>query len=807
MLTGYLRIAFRVFSRNRTYTLINIAGLAIGLTFSIIIFLYAYKELSFDRFHKNTDRIYRVGIKARLAENEMNLAVTATPLAKTILHEIPDVEYTARVARFGAWLLRNDTIRYNEDNLIFSDPGFFKIFSFNLVQGSPDAVLSKPYSVVLTESAARKYFPDNNALGRKLQVENDSTYYLVTGIMKDVPDNSHLQFDMVGAISTYDKMLDNDRWIINYLYTYFLLKKGGNINHVNARLDTIVNNYVIPDYLGMLGIESKESFLKSNYYNFVPQPITEIHFDSTLTGNPAPAGKYFYLYFFIILAVVIMIISCLNFVNMVTAHSLHRAREVVVRKISGSARKSLVLQFLIESSLMAFFSLTIALLLTEIALPMFSKYIGIHLSLRQLLNSEGILLMLFLIFLTGVISGLYPAFYLSSYHPETVLRNQTAEHPDKGNFRTVLTVFQLFLAIGVLTMALIVHRQYQYLLNKDRGYQTEDLVVIRRPDALTDRLEEFKANLLTLPPVLSATNATSAMGSGFPRYPYHPEGDPVTSSLSAATLMASYDYESTYELELVSGRFFNRNNNDTLACVINETAVRTMGIDDPVGKSLIQLSDKPGKTSKYKIIGVVKDFNFEPLENPVRPLVILFLPGNFEGYLTLKIDNRNIDGTLQYIQKLWEKYNQAYPFVYYFLDEDRINYYKPVLTTARIFTLLSIITTLLSCLSLFALVAYYYNRKKKDIGVLKALGASEISLIISRVGDIVLLVLMASVAAWICAYFLANYWLNDYAYHISLNVIFFLVATLLLLIFSLIASYYHTYLAARANPGTLLKYE
>jgi len=255
------------------------------------------------------------------------------------------------------------------------------------------------------------------------------------------------------------------------------------------------------------------------------------------------------------------------------------------------------------------------------------------------------------------------------------------------------------------------------------------------------------------------------------------------------------------------GRFFNRNMNDTMSCILNETAVKEMGIDDPVGKLLVQLSGKPGKTKSHKIVGVVRDFNFETLENPIRPLVMLFLPGNYEGYMTVRLTGQNQDATVQNIKELWEQYTEAYPFVYYFLDEDRRNYYKPVQTTARIFVLLSVVTTLMACLSLFALVAFYYNRKQREIGILKAMGASNFSIILRRAGEIVVLVLTSSVVAWIGAYFLANFWLKDYANRINVNVLFFFAATLVIALISLGTVYYHTFLAARANPGTLLKYE
>jgi putative ABC transport system permease protein len=298
------------------------------------------------------------------------------------------------------------------------------------------------------------------------------------------------------------------------------------------------------------------------------------------------------------------------------------------------------------------------------------------------------------------------------------------------------------------------------------------------------------------------------MGSGFPRFPYYLQGTPATRNFSTATLLVSFGFDTTYRLKMYEGRYFNTSSvEDSSACVINETALQHMGIKDPIGKKLIQLSDRPGKTTEYTIIGVVQDFYFETLENPIRPLIMLLMPGNFEGYLTVRMSPEKQDSTIQYLKAVWEKYTDAYPFVYYHLDEDRKNYYQPVRTTARIFTLLSVVTTLMACLSLFALVSFTYNRKQREIGILKAMGASNLSIILRRAGEIILLVLSASVVAWICAYFLANYWLRDYAYHININVLYFIAATLMVACIALIAVYYHTWLMAKSNPGTVLKYE
>jgi len=807
MLRSYFKVAFRVFIRNRTHTLINIFGLALGLTFSIVIFLYAHKELSYDHFHENTERIYRVAVDAQIAENDLSIAVTSMPLAATMRREIPEVEEAVRIAKFGAWLFRNDSIRYNEDNVIFTDPGFFKMFSFPLIKGLPDEVLSKPHSIVLSETSAHRYFGETNPIGKKLRVEDDSTYYTVTGVMKDVPENSHIHFDMVGTLSTYENLFGNDRWVINFIYTYFLIHESSSLSKVNDGLQKIVRDYVIPDYQKLLNLED-QPFSENNYYNYVIQPLTDIHFESGYFGEFEPVGKFFHVTLFIILAVVILLLSCLNFMSLITAQSVTRAREVGIRKISGSEKRSLINQFLLESALLSFFALALALLLTELVLPTFSKFIGLQLSLGQLLNSSGILLLIGLIIVIGVVSGMYPAWYLSSFNPRSVLRNRFDDHPDKGHFRTALTVFQLFLAIGAVIMTMIIMLQFRYLVNKERGYETDNLMVIRRPDALTNKLEDFKKEISTHTGIKGVANATSALGSGFPRFPYYLEGTPVTRNFSTATLLVSFGFDTTYRLKMYSGRYFNTAyEQDSSACVINETALQHMGIKDPIGKTLIQLSDRPGKITTYKIIGVVEDFYFETLENPIRPLIMLLMPGNFEGYLTVRLNEVKQDSTIQYLKGVWEKYTDAYPFVYYHLDEDRKNYYQPVRTTARIFTLLSIVTTLMACMSLFALVSFTYNRKQREIGILKTMGASNLSIILRRAGEIILLVLSASVVAWICAYFLAKYWLNDYAYHIHINVLYFIAATLGVTLIALIAVYYHTWLVAKANPGNALKYE
>ncbi|MFO7369359.1 MAG: ABC transporter permease [Bacteroidales bacterium] len=808
MFNNFIKVAFRIFFRDRFQTLINILGLAIGLAFSIIIFLYAHKEFNYDRFHRNADRIYRIAVNGRIADNTFNHAVTPAHLAKTAASEISGIETTLRIARFGAWLIRYKDIRFNEDSLIFADSSFFHVFSFPLIRGNADDVLKKPNSIVISQATALRYFGAEDPVGKMLRIENDSTYYEVTGIMHDIPENSHIHFDMVGALSTFEKMLEDSRWVSHFLYTYVLVKPGMTSGELKAGLDGIVLKYVMPDYENFLNINRQQLPKEQAKYNYIPQPLRDIHLRSDYTSELEPAGKILNIYLFTVLAISILVLACMNFISLVTARSILRAKEVGIRKIVGSGRSGLVNQFLLESSLLAFLAMALALLLTELSLPPFNRYIGLHLSLRQLLNPAGLSLVAALILVIGLISGLYPALVLSSFNPLAFLHKRFYKENDKGHLRSLLTYFQLFVAVGTISMTLIISGQLRFLIHKERGYNTKDIVVIRRPDGLGKNLEEYKRQILTHPGVLAVTNTNSAMGGNFARLPYVLEGSSAEKNYSANNLFVSYGFDSTYETKMFSGRFFMRQTpEDSSACVINETFASMLGIKDPVGKYLKQLSPYHHKDGKFKIIGVVSDFHFETLENPIRPLVMVLMPGNMEGYLSVRLTPDRQDSTILFLNRVWDSFTSAYPFVYYNLDQDRRNKYEAVNQTKKIFLLLSLVAILLAGLGLFALFSFLYSRRQREIGIQKAMGVSNSSLLLHRAQQVAAMVTISSVLAWIGACFLATAWFNDYAYHINLNVLYFLAAMAIVLIISLATAYYHAFLATRIDPGTALKHE
>lgn len=808
MFTSFFKVAFRILVRDKLNTLINIFGLAIGLAFSIIIFLYVYQETSYDRFHRDADRIYRVGIKGKISDNRFNHAVTPAPLAEALKREIPGVENSVRVARFGAWLVRRGDVRNNEDNIIFADRSFFSLFSFTLLSGNADDVLSKPNSIVLSRSKAFAYFGNDDPVGKLLRIENDSTYYRVTGVMEDVPENSHMHFDMVGSLSTFGKMMHDERWVINYLYTYFTATPGFSIDTLNASVQALIPKYVLPDYHKFLGIDPQSANNSDDSYNFIIQPITDIHLRSTFTGEYEPVGNILYVYLFTALAIIILVLSCVNFIGLTTARSADRAREVSIRKIAGSEKNILIRQFLIESSVLAFLSMSLALFITELCLPAFNHYMELDLKLSQLLNSSGALLMIGLILIIGLFSGLYPALRFSSFEPLDVLQNHRRKFEGKSYFRSGLVLFQLFITIGVITMTGIVMGQYKYLIHKDLGFDKENLLIIRRPDGLKNQLEEYKKQISQFPGVISVTNSTSIPGSIFPRIPYYLESTSVTRNYAASHVFISYNYDSTYQLSIAAGRFFEKNHpEDSAACVINESMARKLGEQELIGKNLIQLAAAPWKTHNYRIIGVVKDFNFEVLENPVGPMVMVLMPGNLEGYLTVRLHAGDPAPVIQNLKSTWEKFTAAYPFVSYFLNRDLQNRYNRVRETGRIFSVLSIVAMLIACLGLFGLVSYTYSRRGFEMGVRKAMGADPGTIILFEVRNIILLLLVSSILAWIGVYFLVNSWLSGYAYKINLNAFYFFIPFTAVLVISLFTVYYLAYVAAHSNPAPALKYE
>ncbi len=655
---------------------------------------------------------------------------------------------------------------------------------------------------MLTESAAARYFGNEDPLGKLLMIENDTTFYRVTGIMNDVPSNSHMHFDFVASMTTYPEIAEHEGWVANLLYTYLLADDNMSKDKILSGLEDISARYARPAYSSLLEEGSSTSV------GFTVQPVRDIHLRSSLQSEFEGNGNILYVYLFTVLAIILLAVSCLNFINLSTARVSSRAKEIRVRKISGSGTNALIPQFLTESFLLAAIAMVLGLLIAELALPGINRYLGIELMMSQLINKWGILLIIVLMAAIGLISGLYPAFYLSSFDPLRIMKPRNGRKAGKNLLREALLLFQFFIATGAIIMTIIVFRQFSFMVNKDPGINTENMLIIRRPDGLSDKLAHYKRISLEHSGVQAITNSTMIPGvNSFPKVPFTIEEVQSSQPYALDYMYASETFAATYGIPVLEGRFVDPVNypGDTMACVINESAKSILGDDDIIGKSIITVGTE--KSYRYKVVGVMQDVHFETVDNPVRPLVVMLMPGNYEAYLSVRLNPDNQDSTIQFLRDEWMKLTTAYPFVSFYLESSLKANYMTVSETARIFLIIAVTSLIIACLGFYSFVSFRYSQYKYEIGIHKLLGAGIKDILLLNIRYLIILVLIASVFAWAGAYFLARAWMQDFHEHIYLNPLYFIAASLVLIIVLAVSSFYQSYHAASVNPGVALKYE
>lgn len=800
MLRNFIIITLRSLATHKVYTLVNILGLAVGMASAILISIYIIHETSYDKFHKDADRIYRVTVDGKLRGRNLEIAVTAPPMSAKLVEEFDQIEEATRVGRFGAWLVSNGDIRYNEDNFLFADSNFFHFFSFELIAGDPDTALLHPASIVLTESTAKRYFGDEDPVGRKLRIETDEELYTVTGLVKDPPSNSHIKFDMLGSLSTFSKWM-RDVWLSHSVYTYLRTAENVDDTQLANDIDQLVERYVAPQFEEYVGVEYSSFTSAENLIQYDLQPVTRIHLYSDLDIELEQNGRALYVYAFGIIALLILVIACLNFMNLSTANSSNRAREVVLRKVVGSERKTLIMQFLTESVLFSFLALGFAMILAELAMPYFNNYLDIDLQFRMLNNLPAVLLILGMTMLLGVIAGSYPAFFISSYEPVRVLHGILNKGVGNRRVRSVFVIFQFAVSMLIIMMTMIVFAQVELMLNKELGFEKERVVVIRRPDALQDRIDDFRKEILRNPNIEAVTNSNSIPGRTFISSSYLIEGDSSRQNYLMNQIFVSYDFREAFSLRMVTGRFFSESiSSDTMACVINEAAQKELGMENPIGTVLEMPGMIKGKGMKFRIIGVVRDFHFETVDKEIEPLVISPMPGNWEGYLNVRLSSKNIDRSIKYLEETWEKYTSEYPFLYFFLNEDFDKNYRTVIRTGRVLLIFAMLSIFVACLGLFGLVSFTTNQRKREIGIRKALGASFYQIFYLLLRESIVLVLVASLFASGIGFLISKLWLNEFYTRINLSPKYFFFAAALTLTLAVIVVLYQCLSASRRDP-------
>lgn len=802
MIRNNFNIAWRSLVKNKSYSFINIFGLAIGLTCSFIISLYILDELSYDNFHTKKDSIYRIvhSWKDETGSYGPDQVWGNYPVGPALQAEFPEIEKMVQFSGQASILLRYGKKTFQEDRVFFMDSAAFDVFTWDLVKGNPQTALIEPYSVVLTESTAKKYFGDTDPMGKVLEGGETggragTGVYKVTGIMKDVPSNSHLKFDALMSLSSFRKTWTEpfESWGYVDFYTYFILAKENTIQQLNAK---------IPAFL------DRNKDLTNDSYSLRFESMNDAYLQSKAERQPGETGNPQSLYIFAIIGVFILCIACANFMNLATSRSMERAKEVGVRKALGADKKSLILQFMQESILLVIIAAIIGIALTAIFLPLIENFAGKTFALSAIINWKNTLIFFVIIATTALTASIYPSFILSNFNPISVLKGTFKVAPNGVTLRRIMVVFQFTLSIALIAGTFIVFEQLKHLQNKNLGFIKDAMLVIdyNYDGSLTNKTETMKQLFLENKDVISASVARTVPGTYFPH-----AGTRIETSagklmqITQPLYQVDVDYLNNFGIEVIAGRGFSRDfaidSNQSL--VVNEAAAKAWGYQNPkdiIGKRF----DQWGRQGQ--VIGVVKDFNYRSLHQIVEPLTLILDPTN-SRYLTLKIKTDRLSETLNSLEKKWAQIAPNRPFSFTFLDNNFNKQYEADYRFQKLFTAFSGLGLFIACLGLLGLAAYSAQQRTKEIGVRKVLGASIFNIVNLLTLDFVKLVFIAIIIATPIAWLSMDKWLSDFAYRIHIQFWTFLLAGIMALILAIVTVSWQAIRTARTNPVNSLREE
>ncbi len=801
MLKNYLKIAARNLLRHKAYSFINLAGLALGMTCAFLIVLYVRDELRYDQFHANAERIYRIAWI-----NEHPQTRTPHPMALAMARDLPEVENAVSLSPlWGPGLtrrifsIRHADKRFDETNALSVDTTFFNVFAFPFVAGDPRTALREPFAIILSERAAEKYFGAEEALGKTLRIDNEIDLK-VTGVVKNVPAQSHFHFDFLVSYALL-KQRDNSSyytWADFGHYNYILLKPGADPQAVAAKIPHWIGPYL--DWP-----EADLAELRAGGVRFELQPVTDIHLRSHLKWELEPNSDIAYVYLFSAIAIFILLIAGINFMNLATARSATRAKEVGMRKVLGAVRGQLIGQFLGEALLLSFGALALAIALVEVLLPVFNLLSGKNLALQYFEEPQLLLGMCGLALFLGVFAGSYPAFFLSAYQPAKTLKGEIKRGQRSVRFRRVLVVTQFAFSIALIAGTGIVATQLNFLRAQKLGFAKEQIAVLRmKARALRLQYQTVKEELLRLPGVVSVAAVSNVPGSRF-------NGNPIQwrteEDQDVAQMRVDYDFFRTLDIPLAAGRPFQREmtTDADSAFILNETAARLYNWDNAVGQRITWFDDD--HTRRGTIIGVVRDFHFQSLHTRIEPLIINIGQSRAFNYFLVKLESDNLAATMQSLAPVWKKFDPEFDFEYSFLEADFDQLYR---AEARIQTLFGYFTALaifIACLGLYGLAAFTTQQRTKEIGVRKVLGASVASVVGMLSQDFIKLVVLANLFAWPAAYCAMSLWLQDFAYRVPINWAVFVLAGLGALVIALLTVSTQAFKAATTNPVEALRCE
>ncbi len=802
MLRNYLIIALRNLRKQRFYAGINVLGLSLGIASFLLILLYVVDELRYDRFYPQAEHIFRVGsFDNTLGENN-RMALTANAVAGGIQREIPEVEAATRVYR--AW----ETVHFQDKTFVeydwqYVDSSFFSVFGYKLLEGSASTALRAPHTVVVTKSTAQKYFGSDSALGKTLLIGKAQIPFQVTGVMDDPPVHTHLDFTILGSmLSTEDSL--GEYWNYYALYTYVRLNEKAKPAVFEDKLKILADKYVRPSLIQDSGIQLEANQKTEEVFRFMLQPVTDIYLHSDWIYDNSSSASIDNLYILLAVALLILLLACINFMNLSTARSLSRAKEVGVRKTLGSQRGALMTQFLAESMLMSVMATALALLWVGLALYPFNALSGKDLSFSVLLQPWLIATTLGCILVVGGLAGSYPAFYLSSFRPAEVLKGGQRSLLKGQTIRNVLVVFQFTMSIALAIATLLMDQQLTYVRSKQLGFDKENVLIVSNADYLEQSTNSFLQKVTTMAAVQQASASTSVFPGVSEVNYFRKQGGDQDYSLNAMGI--DENFIATYGMTLLEGRNFSlAYPADTARVILNETALRVFSLEEPIGSFITYYNE--GEYIPYEVVGVVKDFNYESLHHAVEPLAFFF--GDREKpYVSIRLASGNPQETVQAVEKAWKAAAPNAPFDYSFLDEDYDKLFRAEQRLGKVFTVFTTLAMIIACLGLLGLAAFSAEQRTKEIGVRKVMGASSWSVVLLLSRNFTSLVLISFGIAAGLAYIFVGRWLeSNFVYHITIGASAFVISGLAALLVAWLTVSYQSFRAARTDPAKSLRNE
>ena len=810
MISNYLKIALRNLTKNKLYSFINIFGLAIGLTCFLLISLYVLDELSYDRQFKDAERIYRVNSDIKFGGTEQRMAVSSDPFGATLKKDYAEVEQYVRIyANNSRRFIKKGNEFLVENDCLHADSTLFDVFSLNMLEGNSKTALIAPNTLIVSQTTAKKYFGNTSALGKMLTIGvRESVEYTITGVYEDMPTNAHFQANMIFSFKSI-----NDYNFGNFLshnfYTYIKLRKGIDYKQFEKKFDVVVEKYILPQAKVFMNIKSMNDFEKAgNYLHYSLTPLLDIHLKSDRIYEISSNSDIQYVYIFSIVALFLLLIACINFMNLSTARSANRAKEVGIRKVMGTQRSNLILQFMSESVLTSYLAFGVSLVLTILLIPYFNDISGKQFSLKSLFQLQYLPFLIFLPLVVGILAGYYPSFFLSSFRPIEVLKSKLNANFKRSNFRNTLVTFQFVTSLVLVISTVIIYQQLNYIQHKNLGFSKDQILVVTGTSSLRDNNNVFKEEVKKIAGVKNATFAGFLPVANSSRSDNSFSTEAVMTAKNAFNMQIwgiDEDYIPTLDMKILKGRNFSKAfSTDSSAIIINEQAAKLLGFDEPIGKKLYTRNES-NQVVGLTIVGIVKNFHYQSMRETVGPLCFQY---SRSAWVTaFKINTDEPQSLIKQVEAKWRSLAPEMPFNYHFMNESFDEMYRAEQRIGKISLIFAMLTVLIACLGLFGLITYIAEQRTKEIGVRKVLGASIWSIVQLLSKDFLKLVCIAFVIATPLAYYAMYSWLGDFVFRIDISAWIFVGAGIITLLIALLTVSYQAIKAALMNPVKSLKTE